>query len=139
VTSLPSGPAGNVAITNALGWAIVEGTGNTAEAFDVLRYFSGPTAMELAVQHRQGAVLPHRPTMLRTWLRVNTVPSNRGVLLDALQTSRPLPLIADSYKSVVSRAAFDYWKDLIPENQAIENMRLGIMNGIEANRSMRVQ
>lgn len=139
VAPLPSGPAGNTAITNALGWAIVEGTGNTEEAFDVLRYFSGPTAMELAVQHRRGAVLPHRPTMLRTWMRVNTVPRNRGVLLDALPTSRPLPLIADSYKSIVSRAAFDYWKDLISGNQAIENMRLGIMNGIEANRSMKIQ
>lgn len=139
VTSLPSGPAGNVAITNALGWAIVEGAGNNKEAFDVLRYFSGPTSMELAVQHRKGAVLPHRPTMLRTWLRANTVPSNRGVLLDAVQTSRPLPLIADSYKSIVSRAAFDFWKDVISENQAIENMRIGIMNGIDANRSTNVK
>lgn len=136
VASLPSGPAGNMAITNAIGWAIVKESGNTNEAFEVLRYFSGPTAMELGVQHRRGAVLPHRPTMLRTWLRANTIPSNRGVLLDALPTSRPLPLIEDSYKDIVSRAAFDFWRDRIPENQAIENIRLGINNGIDANRGV---
>ena len=95
--------------------------------------------MELAVQHRRGAVLPHRPTMLRTWLRVITVPSNCRVLLDALPTSRPLPLIEDSYKNTVSRAAYDYWRDRISENQAIENMRIGIITGIEANRASLVK
>ncbi len=73
--------------------------------------------------------------MLKTWLRANTIPSNRGVLLDALPTSSPLPLIEDSYKNIVSRAAFDFWRDRIPENQAIENMRIGINNGIDANRA----
>jgi multiple sugar transport system substrate-binding protein len=135
VACLPSGPAGNVAVTNAIGWGLVKESGNTDEAFEVLRYFSSPAAMELAVQHRKGAVLPHRPTMLKTWLRANTIPSNRGVLLDALPTSSPLPLIEDSYKNIVSRAAFDFWRDRIPENQAIENMRIGINNGIDANRA----
>ncbi|MGI6083561.1 MAG: ABC transporter substrate-binding protein [Limnochordia bacterium] len=139
VASLPSGPAGNTAITNALGWGMVKDSGDHKEAFDVLRYFSGPTSMELAVQHRRGAVLPHRPTMLRTWLRVITVPSNCRVLLDALPTSRPLPLIEDSYKNTVSRAAYDYWRDRISENQAIENMRIGIITGIEANRASLVK
>ncbi|NLN18094.1 MAG: extracellular solute-binding protein [Firmicutes bacterium] len=135
VASLPSGPAGNTAITNALGWGLVKDSGDTKEAFDVLRYFSGPTSMELAVQHRRGAVLPHRPTMLRSWLRFNTIPSNCRVLLDALPTSRPLPLIEDSHKNIVNRAAQDFWRDRISENQAIENMRIGIISGIEANRS----
>ncbi|NLN18093.1 MAG: extracellular solute-binding protein [Firmicutes bacterium] len=135
IASLPSGPAGNTAITNAIGWALVRDSGDTKEAFDVLRYFSGPTAMELAVQHRRGAVLPHRPTMLRSWLRYNTIPSNCRVLLDALPTSRPLPLIEDSYKNTVSRAAYEFWRDQISEEQAIENMRIGIISGIEANRA----
>ena len=91
--------------------------------------------MELAVQHRRGAVLPHRPTMLRSWLRYNTIPSNCRVLLDALPTSRPLPLIEDSYKNTVSRAAYEFWRDQISEEQAIENMRIGIISGIEANRA----
>lgn len=133
ITELPSGPAGNTAITNALGWGIVKEAGNTEEAFEVLRFFSGPESMELAVKHRPGAVLPHRPTMIDVWLPTLTVPSNRHVLLNALPTSRPLPLIEDSYKNIVSRAAFDYWRDAISIEQAIENMRTGINSWIQAN------
>ena len=59
--------------------------------------------------------------MLRSWLRYNTIPSNCRVLLDALPTSRPLPLIEDSYKNTVSRAAYEFWRDQISEEQAIEN------------------
>lgn len=133
VASLPAGPYGNVAITNALGWGIVNEAGNTDEAFEVLRFFSGPEAMELAVHHRPGAVLPHRPTMIDVWLPTNTVPSNRHVLLDALPTSRQLPLIPDADKNIVQRAAFDFWNARISEDQMIENMRTGINSWIQAN------
>ena len=133
IAPLPRGPAGNTAITNALGWGIVKEAGNTDEAFEVLRFFSSATAMELAVKHRPGAVLPHRPTMIEVWLPTNTVPGNRHVLLEALPASRPLPLIEDSYKNGVSRAAYDYWKDLISADQAIENMRAAINSWIHAN------
>ena len=111
---------------NTIGWSLVKEAGNTEEALEVLRYFSGPKAMEFAVQIRQGEILPHQPTMVRTWLRTQAVPSNRSIFLEALPSLRPLPLIEDSYKNIVSRAAYDFWIDKISEDQAIENMRIGI-------------
>ncbi len=135
VAFLPRGRAGNTPVGNAIGWSIVKESGLTEEAFEVLRYFSGPTAMELAVQIRQGEILPHQPTMVRSWLRTQAVPTNRSIFLEALPHLRPLPLIEDSYKSIASRAAYDFWRDLISEDQAIENMRIGITQGIDANRA----
>lgn len=73
VTSLPSGPAGNTAFANSLGWAVYRDAGDHDAVWEVLRYFSSRDAMELAVEMR-GTLVPHIPTTRDVWLAYNDVP-----------------------------------------------------------------
>lgn len=132
VTFMPSGPAGNTAFANALGWTVFRDAGDHEEVWEVLKFFSSAEAMQLAVEMR-GILVPHIPSTRDIWLRYNSVPENRQVFVEAVNTARTLPVLYDNVLDAVQTNVTAYWNGLLPLTQAIENMRSTVMNWIESH------
>src|SRR5690606_27810323 len=126
---LPSGPAGNTAFVNAIGWMILAGAGNHQEAWEVIKFFSGKDAMDLAVE-MQGILVPYLPST-QLWMERFDKPSNRQVFVDAIPAGRPLPILYDQGEQSIRANTRAYWDGKISLEQAIENMRTEVTAWIQ--------
>lgn len=129
VSRLPSGPAGNTAFVNAIGWMILAGAGNHQEAWEVIKFFSGKDAMDLAVE-MQGILVPYLPST-QLWMERFDKPSNRQVFVDAIPAGRPLPILYDQGEQSIRANTRAYWDGKISLEQAIENMRTEVTAWIQ--------
>lgn len=130
VVALPSGPAGNASVANAIGWSIFAAAGDHDAAWEVLKYFSSEKAMRMSVEMR-GTLVPHLPVAREVWMNEGDVPANRHVFIEAMLTARPLPVLyGNAWNSTYYNPRY-YWNGLISWTQAVENMRVDVENWIK--------
>lgn len=130
IVPLPSGPHGNTAYSNAIGWSIFQAAGDTEEAWEVIKYFSSEKAMRMSVQMR-GTLVPHLVVTRDHWMNQYQDPSGRLHLIEAINTAQPLPVLYGNAWGSIYRNTRNYWNGRINLNQAIENMRADITTWIE--------
>ncbi|HET7559178.1 MAG TPA: sugar ABC transporter substrate-binding protein [Limnochordia bacterium] len=132
VSRLPKGPTGtNVAFDNAIGWMIVKGSKHPKEAWEVIKYFSSRTAMQLAVQMR-GTLVPYLPVTRDDWMNRYPVPEHRQAFIDAIPTAQPLPIVYDDGLKSIRDNTKNYWNGKISLPQALENMNTQVTAWIKS-------
>lgn len=125
IVPLPSGPHGNTAYSNAIGWSIFQSAGDTEEAWEVIKYFSSEKAMRMSVEMR-GTLVPHLEVTREHWMNQYQDPSGRLHLIEAINTAQPLPVVYGNAWGSIYRNTRNYWNGRINLNQAIENMRIDV-------------
>ncbi|HHT26770.1 MAG TPA: extracellular solute-binding protein [Firmicutes bacterium] len=125
VAPMPKGPAGNPAMSNTIGWVIFNNVPNQEEAWEVIKFFSSEEAMRLAVEMR-GTLVPHLPTAIYVWPRNFNYPESRMQFVQAVDTSRPMPIVYGSGLTAIRNNFANYTSGKMSLPQALEAMKAGV-------------
>lgn len=132
VEMLPAGPAGRVISATGGGWAIAANTQHPDEAWEFLKYLTGPEATKLLIVDPVRS-LPNRKSLLEPWAeQVQTggdSPRNAIAFARALEYSRNTPTIAEDYSYHIEQM----WPLILSDSRSVPELAQILQERINAD------